>query len=79
MKGSQTVVPEIRIESLTELEQFKRCVEIQHAVWGYQETDMIPRRMFHAGVAHWRTGAGRVRRRMMVGFAMALPGVSEWA
>ena len=36
---------EIRIESLTELEQFDRCVELQLTVWGYSDGDLIPRRV----------------------------------
>lgn len=37
---------EIRIEALTTLEQFQRCVELQLAVWQYDAADLIPKRMF---------------------------------
>jgi predicted GNAT superfamily acetyltransferase len=36
----------IRIEKLTTLEQFERCVELQTAVWSYDAADLIPKRMF---------------------------------
>ena len=36
----------IRIAPLTELAQFERCVELQLAVWGYSDGDLIPKRVF---------------------------------
>ena len=36
----------VRIEPLTSLDEFERCVGLQLAVWQYDATDLIPRRMF---------------------------------
>ena len=65
---------EIRIESLTELEQFDRCVELQLAVWGYSDGDLIPRRVFLVASRIGGQVLGAFDGDVMAGFAMALPG-----
>ena len=37
---------DVTIRHLTTLEDFQQCVEIQGAVWGYEDNDIVPRRMF---------------------------------
>ena len=34
------------IRSLNGLAELQQCVEIQGAVWGYEDNDIVPRRMF---------------------------------
>ena len=67
----------VRIGAVTRLEDFERCVEVQIAVWGYSDGDVIPRRMFV--VAHRIGGqvVGAFDGEEMVGFAMALPGYRD--
>jgi predicted GNAT superfamily acetyltransferase len=36
----------LRIAALTDLDEFARCVELQLAVWKYDEADLIPKRVF---------------------------------
>lgn len=65
---------DIRIQSLTTLEQFERCVVLQIEVWGYSDGDVIPRRVF---VVAQRIGGqviGAFDGDTLVGFAMSLPG-----
>jgi predicted GNAT superfamily acetyltransferase len=65
---------DIRIQSLTDLEQFERCVVLQIEVWGYSDGDVIPRRVF---VVAQRIGGqviGAFDGDTLVGFAMSLPG-----
>ena len=68
----------IRIASLHELDEFQSCVDLQLAVWGYSDGDLIPRRMFLLAdriggqVLGAFDGDGRI-----VGFAMALPGYRD--
>jgi predicted GNAT superfamily acetyltransferase len=64
------------IRPLTTLAEFQRCVEIQGAVWGYDDSDIVPRRMFLLA----RKIGGQVfgafpttDREKLAGFAMALP------
>ena len=67
----------IRIQSLTRLEEFDRCVVLQLEVWGYSDGDVIPRRVFV--VAHRIGGQiiGAFLNNMLVGFAMSLPGFRD--
>lgn len=65
---------EIRIASLTEREQFARCVDIQLAVWGYSDGDLIPKRMFIVASRIGGQVIGALDGDAVIGFAMALPG-----
>jgi predicted GNAT superfamily acetyltransferase len=67
----------IDIRALTTHEQFERCVALQIAVWGYNDGDVIPRRMF---VVAQRIGGqvlGAFDGDAMIGFAMSLPGYRD--
>jgi predicted GNAT superfamily acetyltransferase len=67
----------IDIRSLSTLEQFERCVALQIEVWGYNDGDVIPRRVF---VVAQRIGGqvlGAFDGDTMVGFAMSLPGYRD--
>jgi predicted GNAT superfamily acetyltransferase len=73
--GSKSADPaQIRIESVKELTDFERCVEVQLAVWGYSDGDLIPKRVFIVADRIGGQVIGAFDRDVMVGFAMALPG-----
>ncbi len=72
-------VTEFRIESLTALEQLQQCVDLQIAVWGYADGDVIPRRMFLVAQRIGGQVLGAFEGETMVGFAMALPGFRNGA
>jgi predicted GNAT superfamily acetyltransferase len=70
----------VRIASLSGQDQFERCVELQIAVWGYSDGDLVPRRMFllaqHIGgqvLGAFVREPGEVDE-TIVGFALAWPG-----
>jgi predicted GNAT superfamily acetyltransferase len=68
---------EIRIQHLTSLEHFERCVVLQLEVWGYSDGDVIPRRVF---VVAQRIGGqvlGAFDGETLIGFAMSLPGYRD--
>jgi predicted GNAT superfamily acetyltransferase len=65
---------ELRIAPLNQLAQFDRCVELQVAVWGYSEGDVIPRRIFLLAERIGGQVLGAFDDDTIVGFAMALPG-----
>jgi predicted GNAT superfamily acetyltransferase len=67
----------IRIAPATELADFERCVEIQLAVWGYSDGDLIPKRVFIVAQRIGGQVIGAFDRDVMVGFAMALPGYRD--
>jgi predicted GNAT superfamily acetyltransferase len=67
----------IDIRSVSTLEQFERCVALQIEVWGYNDGDTIPRRVF---VVAQRIGGqvlGAFDGDTMIGFAMSLPGYRD--
>ena len=67
----------IDIRALTAHEQFERCVALQIEVWGYNDGDVIPRRVF---VVAQRIGGqvlGAFDGDTIVGFAMSLPGYRD--
>ena len=69
--------PQIRIAAITELDDCERCVEIQLAVWGYSDGDVIPKRVFIVARAIGGQVIGAWAGRELAGFAMALPGYRE--
>jgi predicted GNAT superfamily acetyltransferase len=65
---------QIHIAPVRALADFERCVEVQLAVWGYSDGDLIPRRVFIVADRIGGQVIGAFDRDVMVGFAMALPG-----
>jgi predicted GNAT superfamily acetyltransferase len=73
---SQETEP-VRIAPLTQLADFDRCVEIQLAVWGYSDGDLIPRRVFIVAQRIGGQVIGAFAGQKLVGFAMSLPGYRD--
>ena len=66
--------PSIQIAAMHDLTQFQSCVDLQLAVWGYSDGDLIPRRMFLLADRIGGQVLGAFDGDKVVGFAMALPG-----
>lgn len=64
----------IRIAALHEMVQFQTCVDLQIAVWGYSDGDVIPRRVFLLADRIGGQVLGAFDGDTIAGFAMALPG-----
>jgi predicted GNAT superfamily acetyltransferase len=58
------------------LEEFKACVQLQKEVWGYPDPDVVPHRVFIVAQKIGGHVMGAFDGERMVGFAMALPGIS---
>ncbi len=69
-----TAPASIRIEALERLADFDRCVDLQIAVWGYSDGDVIPRRVFLLAQRIGGQVIGAFDGPTLAGFAMALPG-----
>jgi predicted GNAT superfamily acetyltransferase len=67
----------IRIEPLTTVEQFDRCVVLQLEVWGYSDGDVIPRRVFIVARRIGGQVIGAFDGDTQIGFAMSLPGYRD--
>lgn len=75
-----TATPDLQaidIRHVTTIPGFQRCVDIQLAVWGYSDGDVIPRRMFLVAQRIGGQVIGAFRGDIMIGFAMALPGIRD--
>src|SRR5580692_6792403 len=58
-------------------EELSACVQLQVDVWGYGDRDVIPRRVFVVGQSIGGQLFGAFDGPTLVGFAMALPGISQ--
>ena len=67
----------VRIQQLTKLEHFERCVDLQIQVWGYSDGDVIPRRVFVVAQRIGGQVVGAFDGETLAGFAMALPGYRD--
>jgi len=72
--GSAGESKPVRIAAVTEMADFERCVDVQLAVWGYSDGDLIPKRVFIVAERIGGQVIGAFDGDAMVGFAMALPG-----
>jgi predicted GNAT superfamily acetyltransferase len=63
----------VRIAPLTAFADFERCVELQLAVWGYSDGDLIPKRVFIVAQRIGGQVIGAFIGDELVGFAMSLP------
>jgi len=73
----ETGVPPVRIASLTALADFEQCVDVQLAVWGYSDGDLIPKRVFIVAQRIGGQVIGAFAGDELVGFAMSLPGYRD--
>jgi predicted GNAT superfamily acetyltransferase len=69
------VKQDVRIEALTELEQFDRCVELQNEVWSYDLSGMMTQKVFLLASQIGGQVLGAFAGETLVGYAMALPAV----
>src|SRR6202012_4849080 len=58
-------------------EEIEACVQMQADVWGYRDWDVIPRRVFVVSQKLGGQVFGAFDGDKLVGFAMALPGISQ--
>jgi predicted GNAT superfamily acetyltransferase len=75
LSGTQTKPDAIRIEALTEFDQFDQCVVLQDAVWGYDLSGMMTQKVFLLASQIGGQVLGAYEGDTLVGYAMGLPGV----
>jgi predicted GNAT superfamily acetyltransferase len=68
---------QIRIVPVTKLADFEQCVEVQLEVWGYSDSDLIPKRVFIVAERIGGQVLGVFDGKQVVGFAMAFPGYRD--
>jgi len=65
---------EVVMRSCVGFEELDECVRLQVETWGYDETDVIPRRLFTVAQRIGGQVIGAFEGQRLVGFAMSLPG-----
>ncbi len=65
----------IQVRSLTRTPEFDACVQLQRHVWGFDDTDLVPVRMFVVANKIGGLVLGAYDADNLVGYALALPGV----
>ena len=68
---------QFRIAPVKTLADFEQCVEVQLAVWGYSDNDLVPKRVFIVAQRIGGQVLGVYDGEALVGFAMALPGYRD--
>jgi predicted GNAT superfamily acetyltransferase len=67
----------VLIRSCQGLKELSACAELQAEVWGYADRDVIPRRVFIVAQQIGGQVMGAFAADRLIGFAMALPGISQ--
>ena len=65
----------IEVRPLTEREDLKTVVRLQREIWGFEDVDLIPLRLFVVATKIGGQVFGAFDGRQMIGFCMALPGL----
>lgn len=75
-QGDRAVGAQLELRTCTTLDDFRQCVELQKAVWGYAEEDLLPVRLFVTGSKIGGQVFGAFESSgLLVAFCLALPGV----
>lgn len=69
--------PRIDIVPLTEPDQFRRAVELQKTIWGFDDVDLLPVRFFIVVTKIGGQALGAYDGDRMVAFCIAIPGLKR--
>lgn len=72
MARSQAV---IEIRALTSTEEIKAAVALQKNIWGFEDTDLLPVRLFVTATKIGGQAFGAYDADRLIGFCLAIPGV----
>jgi predicted GNAT superfamily acetyltransferase len=64
----------IAIRALNHVDEFSQCVELQRQVWGFDDSDLVPARMFVVSRKIGGQVFGAWDGDRLVGYALAMPG-----
>ena len=66
---------DIQIRSCETHAEYQRCVEMQTSVWGFEDTDLVPKEIFIVAAKTGGQVHGAFDGDKLVGFAMAMPAI----
>ena len=64
----------VELRPLSQHEEFQRCVELQKIIWGFDDVDVVPLRVFVVASKVGGQVFGAFDAGQMIGFVMAIPG-----
>lgn len=67
--------PVIDIRELSTIEQFRDAVHLQQVIWGFEEIELLPVRLFVVASKIGGQSLGAYDSERMIGFALAIPGL----
>jgi predicted GNAT superfamily acetyltransferase len=68
------VSPEIAIRPCESLEELEACVQLQKEVWGFNDIDIVPSRVFLVASKIGGQVIGAFRGDELIGYALSIPG-----
>jgi predicted GNAT superfamily acetyltransferase len=71
--------PKIEIQELKAIEQFRDAVHLQQVIWGFEEIELLPVRLFVVASKIGGQSLGAYDGDRMIGFALAIPGLKTGA
>ena len=67
--------PVIDIRELSTIEEFRDAVHLQQVIWGFEEIELLPVRLFVVASKIGGQSLGAYDGKRMIGFALAIPGL----
>jgi predicted GNAT superfamily acetyltransferase len=74
-KSTEERVPEIAVRACSGLSEFATCIEIERAVWGSADVDIVPLPLFVVAAETGGQVLGAFAGDRMIGFTLAIGGV----
>ncbi len=68
---------ELEVRQLTTLEEFSSVVRLQREIWGFEDVELLPRRMFVVASKIGGQLLGAFHGRKMVAFCICIPGLKS--
>ena len=65
----------IQLRNCTEVEEFRACVAVQKEVWGFDDIDLVPLRIFSLGPKIGGQVIGAWDGETLAGYAFSIPGM----
>ena len=69
------MVREVRIEPLTTERHFAEAVALQKTIWGFEDIELLPVRLFIVATKVGGQAFGAYAEDRMIGFCLAIPGL----
>jgi predicted GNAT superfamily acetyltransferase len=79
LRPAREPAPQIEIRPLRELGEFAEAVKLQQIIWGFEDIELLPVRLFVTAVKVGGQAFGAFHSGRMIGFCLAIPGIKNGA